>query len=364
MQQTEIWTNKQDFSNTKVVTSELSELTDGQIRVAIDKFALTANNVSYAVSGNMIGYWDYFPTGDSDWGKVTVWGMADVIESKHPDIQVSERINGFFPMASHLVLSPGKNKANYFVDASEHRQSLPPFYNQYNRCQGEPEIMAQLENERCILFPLYFTGFIISDFLQQNEWFNAEQIIISSASSKTGYALAAFLKQMGYQGRVIGLTSNDNTQFVESLGFIDQTITYDNIQQITQQASVYVDMSGNARLQKSLHQHLGDHMKSSQMVGATHWQSGAKAQALPGAKPEFFFTPKHMAKRISDWGPKAFNQKIFTAGAGLAMQLRGLIDYEYHQGTAEVEAIWQALLNNQVSGKRGIMVSLFDKEAN
>ena len=42
---------------------------------------MTANNVTYAASGDMFGYWQFYPTGDDPWGKVTVWGIGEVIES-------------------------------------------------------------------------------------------------------------------------------------------------------------------------------------------------------------------------------------------------------------------------------------------
>jgi hypothetical protein len=32
------------------------------VLVAIERYALTANNVSYALSGEQIGYWKFFPT--------------------------------------------------------------------------------------------------------------------------------------------------------------------------------------------------------------------------------------------------------------------------------------------------------------
>ena len=74
---TELWVTRDDLRRTKVVKSEQQPLQDGQIRVAIDKIGLTANNVSYAVSGEAIGYWKYFPA-KGDWGKVPGCPSCDV----------------------------------------------------------------------------------------------------------------------------------------------------------------------------------------------------------------------------------------------------------------------------------------------
>ena len=105
MDNSEIWVDRKDFKDTTIVTTELGRLVDGDIRVRIDKFGLTANNVGYALSGDMIGYWRYFPA-DGRRGKVPAWGIAEVIESKSADIEPGERLYGFFPMASHLDLTP------------------------------------------------------------------------------------------------------------------------------------------------------------------------------------------------------------------------------------------------------------------
>jgi hypothetical protein len=125
MNLTEIWVDRGNYRNTRTVEAEQPVLGEGDVRVAIDKFALTANNVSFAVAGVMIGYWKFFPTDEEPWGKVTVWGMADVVESRSPDIEVGERLYGFFPMSSHLVLTPGRVKEQHFTDVAPHRAELP-----------------------------------------------------------------------------------------------------------------------------------------------------------------------------------------------------------------------------------------------
>ena len=53
---TELWVDRGDFRHTRKVSGECPQPAEGEILVAIDKFAMTANNVSYAASGDMIGY--------------------------------------------------------------------------------------------------------------------------------------------------------------------------------------------------------------------------------------------------------------------------------------------------------------------
>lgn len=358
MNATELWVDRTDFMNTRIVEASQPELGEGEIRVAIDKFAITSNNVGYAVSGDMIGYWQYFPTGEEPWGKVTVWGMADVVESNSPDIKVGERLYGFFPMSSHLVITPGRVKDEHFMDVAPHRNELPALYNQYSRTAAEPAQMQAIEDERCVFFPLFMTGFVIADFLLDNDWFGAEQLVIGSVSSKTGYGLARFIKDNGYRGRVVGLTSDRNKAFVEDLGLCDQVVIYDDIESLDNVPSVYVDMSGDQPVRTRLHHHLGDNMKNSQLVGVTHWDAEQVEETLPGSPPEFFFTPAQIDKRNADWGPGVLTQKGYAASAALAMELKGQLKMEFHRGAQACASVWRDMLDNKISGQQGIMVSL------
>ncbi|MEH6581489.1 MAG: DUF2855 family protein, partial [Halioglobus sp.] len=147
---TELWVDRGQLRKTKIVTCGTGPLAAGEVRVAIDKFALTANNVSYAVTGDTIGYWGYYPAED-EWGKVPVWGCANVVESNCPEVPVNDRLWGFFPMASHAVLQPGRVREDQLTDMTEHRQALPALYNSYRRTLAEPEFMQAMENERCLL---------------------------------------------------------------------------------------------------------------------------------------------------------------------------------------------------------------------
>ena len=358
---TELWVDRGDFRNTRVVSEDIPAMGDGEILVAIDKFALTSNNVSYAASGDMIGYWQFFPTHEAPWGKVPVWGMAEVVASNAADITVGERLYGFFPMATHLVMTPGGVRAEGFSDRQPHRQELPALYNHYARTDAEPAALQAVENERCLYFPLFITGYVITDLLADNDWFDAEQIVIGSVSSKTGFGLASFIKTFGYAGEVVGLTSAGNRGFVGSLGICDSLATYDEVGTIAHRPSVFVDMAGDKSTRIALHQHLVANMKASLMVGATHWDAWRPDDMptpLPGSAPEFFFAPAQIDKRNDEWGPGVLMEKAYTASTELALSLAGKLDMQAHSGAAACAEIWVDLLNNKVSPRRGILVSL------
>ena len=53
-QSTELWVDRQNLRKTQIVNTPLPPLANGEVLVAIDQFALTSNNVSYAISGDTI----------------------------------------------------------------------------------------------------------------------------------------------------------------------------------------------------------------------------------------------------------------------------------------------------------------------
>ena len=107
-------------------------LAKSEVLVSVDKFALTANNITYGVAGDMIGYWKFFPAREN-WGRIPVWGIGTVLQSNIDGMTVGDRYYGYFPMSSYLVVSPVNVSDRGFVDGSAHRQELPPTYNQYSK---------------------------------------------------------------------------------------------------------------------------------------------------------------------------------------------------------------------------------------
>ena len=74
--------NRAAHGNSRIHEAELPALAAGQVRLRIDRFALTANTVTYATTGDLLGYWDFFPTGVAGWGNVPAMGWAEVVEAK------------------------------------------------------------------------------------------------------------------------------------------------------------------------------------------------------------------------------------------------------------------------------------------
>ncbi len=353
--------NRDDWHTTRFVEGPApSDLTSGQVLFRIDRFAFTANNISYALSGDMIGYWRFFPT-QTGWGRIPTMGFADVIASTHPDVSVGTRCFGFYPMSRYLTIEPGKVTASNITDAVAHRADIAAVYNQYSPTDGDAMYSADHEDQTMLMRGLFMTSFLCDDLLADNDYYGAESVLITSASSKTSIALAFTVSRAG-RARAVGLTSQRNLAFVKSLGCYDEVLTYDEVKSLpANRPAVIVDMAGNAQLKSTLHHHFGDQMKYSCSVGATHWEAtGGGGEALPGAKPEFFFAPGQIAKRIQDWGPAGVQERIGASWVAFRDSTDAWLRVKRGYGRSAVEEVFGQTLDAKTSPSDGHVISLWD----
>ncbi len=356
----EIQVKRDNILDTRELELPQAALAEGQVRVKIDKFALTANNVTYAVAGDMIGYWNFYPR-EEGWGVVPVWGIGEVVETAHPGIALGERLYGFYPMAGEVVLSFDNAEPDTLMESSPHRQELPATYNAYRRTAADPEFLQQMEAQRCIFFPLFATSYLLYDFLLDNALFGASQVLVGSASSKTAYGMAKLLHgDDSLNARVIGLTSAGNMEFVKSLGCYDDVVCYGDESELDASVpAAYVDMSGNSELTAAIHNHFGDQLKVSTAVGATHWQSfGGDTSALPGPRPEMFFAPSQIEKRDAEWGRGEVLRRAGIAMAELVRDVSASVTIEHMEDVTAAASAWRDLVENRVAPTRGLMASL------
>lgn len=352
---------RSNLRETRLAPAQLP-LADGQVLLKIDKFALTANNITYAVFGDAMQYWNFFPVdaAQAGWGRVPVWGFAEVAESKHPDVRVGERLYGYLPMSTHVVVQPERVTPASFMDGAAHRRALPTPYQVYARCAHDPLYDAAHEDERAVLHPLFFTSWLIADFLADHELFGATQVVLASASSKTALGAAFALRQQRPQGlRIVGLTSPGNVAFCEGVGYYDEVLTYDSIAAMGRShPTVFIDMAGDGKVLHAVHHHFGDRLKHSCIVGATHWEQRATQHALPGAKPQFFFAPTQVQKRSKDWGYSVLEQRLGEAWRAFLPSVSRWLQIRHGRGPQAVADIYKEVLEGRSTPKVGHMLSL------
>jgi len=350
--------NRTELSKTRLARAEAPALAEGEALVKVDRFALTANNVTYGVVGEKIGYWNFFPAPEG-WGVIPVWGLADVVASRAAGIEPGERLYGYFPMGTHLVIKPGKISAERLVDVSPHRASLPPVYNSYARVKAEPGYDGAMDEARALLFPLYATSYCLYDFLADNQWFGAAQIVIISASSKTAIGLAIALSKDYRAPSVVALTSARNAAMVDGLGLYDSVATYDGLEAIdVGKPTVIVDMSGNGKVLSDLHRRLGDNMRYCSNVGVTHYEDNAMGPGFIRERSAMFFAPGHIQKRAKDWGPGVFDKRAFNFWRDAALESRAWLKTERVKGADAMEMAFHRVREGKFRPDEGLIVVL------
>jgi len=347
-----------DLSRTRLSESEAPALKEGEILARVERFALTANNITYGVVGEKFGYWKFFPA-EEGWGVIPVWGFAQVIESRHPDVKSGERLYGYFPMGTHLVMNPDKVGSERLLDGAPHRAGLPPVYNAYTRTGGEPHYDPAMDDERMLLLPLYATSFCLYDFLSDNQWFGARQVIILSASSKTAIGLAMALASDPSSPDTVALTSPPNLAMVRRLGLYSTVHGYDDIASSDATVpAVIVDMSGNGKVLSALHAHLGDNMRYCANVGVTHYDESKMGPHFIAERSAMFFAPGHIQKRRTDWGPGVLEKKMFLFWHEAALRSREWLKFDRLAGIAGLETAYRRVLSGESAPDRGVVVML------
>jgi len=326
-------------------------LADGEARLQISAFGLTANNITYAAFGDSIGYWGFFPAEPGEdgtkWGRTPVWGFADVVESTVGALEVGQRVYGYLPMSTELIIQPARISESGFFDASAHRAELPATYNRYSFTSGDASYSADLEDAQMLLRPLFFTSFMIDDFLDDNDFFEAPTVIATSASSKTAFGTAELLsKRDGVT--VVGLTSPGNVEFCESLGTYDAVFTYDQIDQLEADTpSVLIDFAGNRPVIVGVHSRLGDSLKHSAIIGGTHWDVEAGAEPLEGPEQTFFFAPTQIEKRSAEWGGAELDARLGAAWTPFVERTNELLTVDHSDGPEAVIERFLELLDGK-----------------
>jgi len=360
---TRLLMNRSRFDDIEIDTTGTPTAGDGEIVLALDCFSLTVNNLTYAVFGDALRYWEFFPSDVDGRGILPVWGYADVVESRAEGVEPGQRFFGYYPLATHLIVVPGKTGARSFRDESPHRRELPEVYNWYQRSDNDPLQSAAIEPLHAIFRPLFVTAFGLADFLADENFFGAEQVLISSASSRTGYS-EAFSIGLHSDIDVIGLTSAGHQDFVKDLGLYSNVLAYDDLEKLDpNRPTLYIDVAGNAELQRRVHEHFGERLVHDAALGASHASSHDNRppqpdENLPGPKPTFFFAPDWVARRQDEWGSEEFNRRVAEAVAAFFAHVvkHQLIDIQQQSGFAAAREVLIEMLDGRTDPAIGHVI--------
>lgn len=345
---------RDDLGRTTLVPGTTPVLSGGEALLRVDRVGLTANNVTYAVLGEAMRYWQFFPPGPRglgpEWGLPPLWGFADVVASEVAGVAPGERVYGYLPPAGHLVVRPDRVDASGFRDASGHRAELPSPYNAYRATGGDPAYRSDQEDLLILFRPLFFTSFMLADQVADDDFYGAQALVLSSASSKTAYATAFELRGRG--PRLIGLTSPGNVAFTRALGCYDEVVAYGDIGLLAAVPTAYLDLSGSPAIRAALRQHLDDLVVRDVAVGLT---SQAPNDDAAG---EVFFAPSRMRKRSQDWGRDGLDQRFAEAWQRFAAVVDDWLDVHVGAGPDALQRIWPEVLAGRIPPRVGQIIQL------
>lgn len=350
--------DKYDWKRTRVHTQPLPQsLETNEVLLRIDSQALTANNITYAALGDTLGYWGFFPA-DAGWGRLPAMSWADVIRSNHPEIAEGERVWGSFPFSTHLKVVAGNATSASFFDVSPHRAEYAPLYAQIDRASANAIYDPAREEQDILLRGLFITSWLVEDFLEQKQYFDAESCLITSASSKTGIALAYSIKKRGKTAS-IGITSPRNIQFCQSLGCYDEVLSYADSNSLdASRPAVLVDMTGNPDLLRNVHTHYGNQLRYSCRVGETHHENKGPVNDLPGPRPIFFFAPGHFQSRSAEVGVEKFLMLPTLAFFDFRIFADEWLVIDRNHGPHAATLAYQKVLAGRVDPTHGQVISM------
>jgi hypothetical protein len=354
---TDFLVKRDDLRQCRLAVSAPPEIDAGQALLRVDSFGLTANNVTYAVMGEAMSYWDFFPAADG-WGRVPMWGFAEVERSEAEGVGAGTRVYGYLPPSSYLAVTPVEADERGFVDGSAHRAALPSAYHRYLASDSDPFYRPDTEDVQMLLRPLFFTSFLIADQLDDEGLTDRGPILVSSASSKTAIA-AAFLLAQREGVELIGLTSARSVEVVAGLGLYGRTLPYDAIDSLERGPATYVDIAGDAQVRQAVHSHFGDELLRSMAVGVTHWEEfDGDGGELPGPTPSLFFAPDRVVKRSADWGRTGLETKVAEAWHPFCEWTQGWLETIPGEGFAGLRNAWPEVLENRVDPRTAHVISL------
>ncbi|CRK59442.1 Bll1370 protein [Alloactinosynnema sp. L-07] len=290
---------RNDLSRARLRPRAGDPLRDGQIRLSVEKFALTANNATYARLGDSeLPFWEAFPA-PTGYGRIPVWGTVSVAESRHPAIAVGERFFGYVPMSSHHVVEVPQSTEDGFFDLTPQRADfMHPWYRTYRRAWE----VDDLDDHRTVLRPLFTAAFTVANLIAAHVADGGRTVVVTSASSKTAITVATQL--VGLVGlRLVGVTASHRVGFVAGLDVFDTVVGYDAVDTIQADGKpvLVVDIAGDIKHLGAIHAHFGGAVRDSALVGYTHPSAVIDPPELT-PQPRIFFSPhqEEMQREVDD----------------------------------------------------------------
>ena len=235
-----------DIDNIQLAENEVIFVSQSFV---LNKYILYYNSVYLPV--NIDGIID--PTGElnsESFKVIPAWGIGLVYRSNHPDMKEGTSYHGFFPVAPYSVRTiEGVNQSEGTALQNPPDFKGPLEWLRLVRTDTHPEFVADL-------FEYFKIAITYARLLQDCNFYGAQQLVLSSASSTSAQIIAMCIKQLRPDFPIIGLTSPRNLEMVEGFSYFDKVFTYDDITLMDSTCpSLYFDVLGNESVATSCLNH-------------------------------------------------------------------------------------------------------------
>ena len=123
--------------------------------------------------------------------------------------------------------------------------------------------------------------------------------------------------------------------------------------------AVSVDMAGDAAALAAVHDHLGERLKYSMIIGKSHHDSPL-AEISVGPSPELFFAPTEVSRRLEEWGAEEYQRRCSVALEEFVAGSERWLTIERSTGPAAAATSWAEVYGGSVPPSVGRIVSLHD----
>lgn len=351
---------KDGVRTARVTRRPLQPLERGEVLFEVERFALTANNITYALLGERLGYWNLFPA-PGGWGQVPVWAYLRVLASRAGGIEPGQRAYGFCPPSSHVILSPERVSSVGFLDATPHRRQLDVVYNSYSWLETDEAYDPALADQLLVLRPLFWLSFMLDDHLSEQRLLEGHTVLLTSASSKAAIGAAHLLAARGVS--TIGLTSAANLGFVASLGVYERIVAYEQIGELPRSPAVLLDLAGSNSVRNDVAAHFGGLLAQTVVAGATHLDAAGADVTADDRRTIFLFAPERIRRRAKQIGWLELNGRYCEALHRFAADAKRWLKVDRRHGPAALEAAYLATLDNVTAPDRAQLLSLAEADA-
>jgi len=242
------------LKTTVAQTEDIKGKDSGGIKFEILKGSLTANNKFYVDFGDKqpFNFFKCYPIDSKrsslvspsavdssnvdDYAHPCVWGIAQVSESHLENVEVGTKFRAMLPIGESVSFQSAwvdkEDDNKLIID----RPTTNPAYNVFVKLsQNEVTDDERYEDLALACFPGILTGFGLNYNLRNQNFYGADVVVVTSASSKVALALALYLRhnndnEESAKGvkRIIGYTSESNKEFCRRTGLYDEILGYDD----------------------------------------------------------------------------------------------------------------------------------------